>query len=99
LREYSAKRVFGGGGGIVAENSLSRGPIAASRLSCSCCTKCQKNISTAFSSLSMADLEFDNAFWVNHITGGSTYSSGVKVRVFFATLREALQLELTYSGV
>ena len=53
--------VFGGEGGIVAENSLSHDPIAASRLSC------KKKISTAFSSLSMADLEFDDAFWVNHI--------------------------------
>jgi len=44
-------------------------------------TKCQKNISTTFSSLSMADLEFDDAFWVNHIpaAGCLTYSSGMKV--------------------
>jgi hypothetical protein len=78
LCEHSEKWVFGGEGGIVAENSLSRGPIAVSHLSC---TKCQKNISTTFSSLSMADLEFDDAFWVNHIpaAGCSTYSSRVKV--------------------
>jgi len=44
LCEHSAKWVFGG----EAENSLSYGPIAVSRLSC---TKCQKNISTALALL------------------------------------------------
>jgi len=38
----------------------------------------KKNISTVFSSLSMADLKFDDAFWVNNIPGGLMYSSGVK---------------------
>ena len=43
------------------QNSQSHAPIAVSHLSC------KKTISTVFSPLSMANPEFDDTFWVNHI--------------------------------